>query len=79
MCIKGWKTPIQGDAGYFDVTAMRPPRVLFAECKSDSGSASPEQVTWLMLAAKCPGVESKCWSPKDRAEILETIKIAGVS
>jgi len=69
-----YRTPFgaQGN-GFPDLVAVRPPRVLIIENKSDAGAASPEQINWLMLFARCPGVESKCWSPKDRTEILETI------
>ena len=74
MTKKGWVTPVQGSPGYPDITAVRPPRFLLAELKSDSGQASPDQVEWLMKASKCPSLEIKIWSPKDRDEIFEWIK-----
>ena len=74
MTKKGYVTPIQGSAGYPDITAVRAPRFLLAELKSDSGQASPSQVEWLIQMSKCPMLEVKCWSPKDRDEILEIIK-----
>jgi hypothetical protein len=70
-----YRTPFGADGvGFPDLVAVRAPRVLFIENKSNQGTASPEQVNWLMLLAKCPGVEVKCWSPKDREEILKTIE-----
>ena len=74
MTSKGYRTPIQGDAGYPDITAVRAPRFLLAELKSDSGQASPNQVEWLLEAGHCPSIEVKIWSPKDREAILEWIK-----
>ena len=44
---KGWKTPIQGDAGYPDLTLARNGEVLFLELKSAKGRIRPEQQTWI--------------------------------
>jgi hypothetical protein len=44
----GWRTAIQGDAGYFDLTLVHAGqrRIIGAELKSHRGSLTPEQVTW---------------------------------
>ena len=44
---KGWRTPIKGHAGYPDLTLARNGVVIFAELKSATGKATPEQWTWL--------------------------------
>jgi len=45
----GWVTATQGNAaaGFPDVLAIRPPRVLFLELKTDKGRVSPQQEDWL--------------------------------
>lgn len=69
-----YRTPFGADGvGFPDLFAVRPPRVLIIEDKSVNGTASPEQIKWLLLLGKCPQLEVKCWSPRDRIEILETI------
>src|SRR5690606_28778418 len=44
---KGWRTPLQGDAGYPDLTMARRGRVVIAELKSESGRVTREQAAWL--------------------------------
>lgn len=39
----GWRTPIQGDAGWPDLTLCRPPRLLALELKSTRGRVEPAQ------------------------------------
>jgi len=45
----GWVTATQGNAaaGFPDIVAVRPPRVLWLELKLDKGRVSPEQEDWL--------------------------------
>lgn len=43
---RGWRTPIEGDAGFPDLVLARRMRVLFLECKSDKGRLSPDQSAW---------------------------------
>jgi hypothetical protein len=44
---KGWRTPIQGDAGFCDLVLAKNGCVLFAELKSERGRVSPEQQAWI--------------------------------
>ena len=64
---KGYRTPIQGDKGYFDITMMHEElrRTLFIECKSKSGSLQPDQKRWRAAALVMPGSEYYLWKPKD--------------
>jgi acetyl esterase/lipase len=44
-----WTTPTQGSSakGFPDIVAVRPPRVLWLELKTERGRVSPEQTDWL--------------------------------
>lgn len=44
---RGWRTPLQGDAGYPDLTMARRGRLVIAELKSESGKVTREQAAWL--------------------------------
>lgn len=63
-------TPMRGDPGFFDVTAIRPPDVLFAELKSERGTASEGQRGWHEAAKACPGVHFRLWRPRDQDAIV---------
>ena len=63
-------------AGFPDETLVRPPRLIFAELKSDSPHAkpSPAQQTWLDVLARIPGVEVYLWRPKDLDLIVRILR-----
>ena len=69
-----WLTPIQGEAGLPDLILLRPPRLVFAELKSEKGRVSKEQQAWLDALRQCNGVEVYLWRPSDWASIVETLK-----
>jgi len=60
-----WNTPIEGDAGYVDLTLARAGRLLFLELKSLAGRTTPAQRTWLSELAKVLGAEVHVVSPAD--------------
>jgi hypothetical protein len=71
---KGWRTPVEGDgAGFPDIIAIKPGRVIFAELKAGKGKVTPAQEKWL-LAAKAAGIEVYCWFPKDIEAIERILK-----
>jgi len=59
-------------AGFPDVVAIRPPRCLFLELKTETGVVSPPQRAWLDALARCPGVEVYTIRPSDWA-LLEAL------
>jgi len=61
--------------GFPDIVAVRPPRVLFIECKRDDAPLSlpPEQQAWSDALERCPGVEYYTWRPRDWPFILQTL------
>lgn len=58
----GWSTAMQGHKGFPDLVLARSGRVVFAECKSEKGRLSDEQVSWLDALA---GAEVYVWRPAD--------------
>lgn len=63
--------------GFPDLVLVRPPVVLFVECKTDAGRIRPEQREWLAALHECDGVQARVWRPKDWAEIEETLGRVG--
>ncbi|OYT69750.1 MAG: hypothetical protein CFK49_12130 [Armatimonadetes bacterium JP3_11] len=69
-----WHTPLQGDAGLPDLILCKPPRLIFAELKSERGRVRAEQQAWLDALRQCNGVEVYLWRPSDWDAIVETLK-----
>lgn len=44
---KGWRTAVQGDAGFPDIVAAKDGWVVFAELKSGGGRVTASQDAWL--------------------------------
>jgi hypothetical protein len=61
-------------AGFPDEVLLRPPRLVFAELKSERGKLSAEQEAWLADLRKLPGVEVYQWRPEDMDEIAEVLR-----
>lgn len=45
--IHGWRTALTGHEGFPDYVAVRPPRLIIAELKSNKGKVLPAQQEWL--------------------------------
>ena len=81
---KGWRTPMQGDAGFPDLVLLRAPRLVFAELKSDTGRLTPAQREWIDELARQrdawdvldphPPVEVYVWRPGDWPRIEEVLR-----
>jgi hypothetical protein len=70
----GWEDFHQQDsmgtrAGLPDLILVRPPRVIFAELKSEHGRLTPAQRHTLANLMACPGVETYIWRPHDARDI----------
>lgn len=75
----GWKHQHQHDsrrsaAGWPDLALCRPPRMVYAELKTDDGKVTPEQDAWLTDLASCPPNEVFVWRPADWDEVAEVLK-----
>lgn len=72
---KGYRTLLQGNKGYFDITMMHKDlrRTLFIECKSKKGTLKPEQKQWREAALAQPSSEYYLWKPEHLAEARQVI------
>ena len=74
-------------AGFPDLVLVRPPRVIFAELKSEkgrldtrqrysprTGRALPNQKDWKDAFESCPGVDYYLWRPSDWDSILGVLQ-----
>jgi len=53
------------ERGWPDLALVRPPRLVFAELKSETGKVTEHQERWLALLGACPGIETFLWRPAD--------------
>ena len=68
-----WKTPLQGHAGYPDLTLVHKNRgVIFAELKSEMGRLSDKQELWCQTLCDA-GMEHHVWRPKDMEYISKRL------
>lgn len=71
----GWRTAVAGDgSGFPDCCIVKPPRVIFAELKSNKGKLSAFQEHWLNLLKQCPGVEVYLWRPDDIEDVARILQ-----
>jgi hypothetical protein len=66
------KYPRTSGAGWPDLVCVRPPRLIFAELKSETGALRPRQCEWLDVLRLLPQVEVFVW-PADWDELVETL------
>ena len=60
--------------GFPDLVMARPPVIVFAELKTDTGKVRPEQRDWLAALGGCESVEAALWKPGDWKRIEEVLK-----
>jgi hypothetical protein len=74
----GWRTAIQGDAGFPDLVMVREGRVIFAELKSQRGRVGEAQKPWLEELAKvsieASNVVVALWRPGDWEAVREALR-----
>jgi hypothetical protein len=71
---QGWRTPVTADgAGWPDLVLVRPPRLVFAELKSQTGQVKPQQTEWLDVLRLLPQVEVFVWRPSDWDDLVATL------
>ena len=60
--------------GFPDLALVRPPRLVFAELKSEEGRIRPEQRTWLEALTGCTQApESYLWRPRNLQEVQKIL------
>ena len=83
----GWKyyhtwRSIHSPAGFPDVVMVRPPRLIFAELKSEQGKPSDKQQDWLDILKECQRdfsfrmPEVYLWRPSQFEEIANILREA---
>ena len=77
MC--GWNTfhpwlSIHSQRGWPDLALCRPPRLVLAELKSQSGKVTPDQQSWLEQLGACSGIEVFLWRPADFDTIAKVLR-----
>lgn len=58
--------------GFPDIVLCRPPRLLFAELKTDTGRLTPDQERWIELLRACRQ-EVYVWRPSDWDEMVAVL------
>jgi len=61
---KGWRTPIQGHAGWPDVVICGHGRLLVRELKCGRNTLSAEQADWLQ-ELRAAGIDAGVWTDSD--------------
>ena len=77
--IYGWRWAftqysLRSPKGLPDLQLVRPPRLIYAELKSETGKLSPEQEAWLEDLRGVPGVEVFVWRPHDIERVAEILR-----
>ena len=65
---------IHSERGWPDLTFIRPPRLVFAELKTQKGKTTEHQDRWLALLREVEGVECYLWRPSDWDSITEVLR-----
>jgi hypothetical protein len=66
-------TSIHSPKGLPDLTLVNPPRLIYAELKSEKGKPTEAQQVWLDTLAQVPGVEVYLWKPSMLDDIYHTL------
>ena len=78
--LMGWHfyftwSSIHSPRGMPDLILCKPPRLIFAELKTEKGKTSEYQQQWLDVLGKCGGnVEVYLWRPSDIEEIVQVLR-----
>ena len=73
----GWRTAVQGDAGFPDLVIVSYGGVLFREVKTNTGQLTGPQKEWLARLARA-GADAGVWRERDWPERIRT-EIEGIT
>jgi len=68
-----WRS-LHSPAGFPDLVLVRPPRLIFAELKSEKGKLTAAQDDWLGHLERVAGAEVYLWRPSCWEEIAEILR-----
>ena len=63
-----------GGAGWPDVIAVKGPRMLALEVKSEAGRPTPEQRVWIAALNGVPGIEAMVVKPRDAYAVMVMLR-----
>lgn len=69
-----WATQMNGDVGFPDLTLVRDDQLIFAELKSDAGTATDQQMEWLQVLDQVEQVDAELWRPHDLETVAELLR-----
>jgi hypothetical protein len=77
--VLGWKfyfswTSIHSPRGMPDLILVKPPRLIFAELKTEKGEVSAYQQEWLDVLGRCSSCEVYLWRPRDIEDISRILQ-----
>jgi hypothetical protein len=70
---------VRSPAGFPDLVLVRPPRLIFAELKSEKARLTEAQEAWLELLRQVPAVEVYVWRPSDWESIAAVLSRDGAA
>jgi hypothetical protein len=75
----GWKqyhtwNSFRSTEGFPDLVLVRPPRLIFAELKSEKGKLTEAQEEWIEALCKVEGVTAFVWHPSDWDDIERILR-----
>jgi len=73
LIYRTWRS-IHSPAGFPDLVMVRPPRLIFAELKSEKGKLTSVQEEWLARLGMLSACEVFLWRPDDFEDIVEVLK-----
>ena len=79
MCgLFGWKfhftwLAIHSPKGFPDLVLRKPPRIIYAEIKTEKGKLTPAQEEWQVDLKAC-GQETYVWRPSQFTEIISILR-----
>jgi len=71
---KGWRTAVEGHAGFPDLVLAKDGKVIIAELKTEKGKLSPAQVVWQQALGDC----YRLWRPSNVPQILSELRGSSV-
>lgn len=75
----GWMTyhpfwSVRSTPGFPDLTLVKPPRIIFAELKTETGRLTSSQCQWIETLQHCDGVRVFVWRPSDWDFIVKCLQ-----
>ena len=64
----------RSSVGFPDLVAVRPPRVIFAELKTEKGKVTPDQRIWFRALLDSGKVEVYLWRPSMWDQIVRILR-----